>query len=359
MKKRIILGAGQCGMKLAHLYFKTFQKKDSELVALSTSTEDSVGIPKASLIQVATEGSGKKFSNGTLIWENNFSSLLRGIEGIKDSDIVYFASAGGGSGSSSIKYVIDILMEASKNNRVFLIMVLPFKYEQLPFKPNALQSINALQTLGYSSRISVMLFSNDHLSTIYTESKREGANTVNSINLEKINEHIISSVSLVLDLISEYHDQKRFSPFTIDELEHESVIFSNGFIGVESIEFSGDAESTEIKFEYGKLSDAKNVIIAKAVDPRESDYIVNQSIGSFIEKIQTVSKRAKNARIMYGIIRTDKINNGTYIIIANNLDVTKYMDKIKNRIKNNVKDFLKEDSTDKILTNREQHIFDI
>jgi hypothetical protein len=356
MKKRIILGAGQCGMKLAHLYFKTFQKKDSELVALSTSTEDSVSIPKANLIQIATEGSGKKFSNGSLIWENNFSILLRGIENIKESDIIYFASAGGGSGSSSIKYVIDILMEASKNNRVFLVMVLPFKYEQLPFKPNALQSINALQTLGYSSRISVMLFNNDYLSTLYTDIKKEGTS---SINLEKINEHIISSVSLVLDLISEYHDQRKFSPFTIDELEHESVVFSNGFIGVESIVFEGEEEVIDIKFEYGKLSDAKNIIVAKAVDPRDSDYMINQSIGSFMEKIKVVSRKAKSARIMYGIIRTDKIGDGTYIIIANNLDVTKYMDKIKNKIKSNVKDFLKEDSTDKILSNREQHIFDI
>jgi hypothetical protein len=356
VKKRIILGAGQCGMKLAHLYFKTFQKKDSELIALSTSTEDSVGIPKANLIQVATEGSGKKFSNGSLIWENNFSTLLKGIENIKESDIIYFASAGGGSGSSSIKYVIDILMEASKNNRVFLVMVLPFKYEQLPFKPNALQSINALQILGYSSRISIMLFNNDYLSTLYADIKKDGSS---SINLEKINEHIISSVSLVLDLISEYHDQKKFSPFTIDELEHESVVFSNGFIGVESIMFEGEVEAIDVKFEYGKLGDAKNIIIAKAVDPRESDYIVNQSIGSFIEKVETVSNKARKARVMYGIIRTDKIENGTYVIIANNLDVTKYMDKIKNKIKSNVKDFLKEDSADKILSNREQHIFDI
>jgi hypothetical protein len=318
MRRRIILGAGQCGMKLAHLYFQNFPRKDSELVALSTSTEDSVNIPKASLVQIATEGSGKKFSNGLAIWENHFSELLKSIDGIKDSDIVYFASAGGGSGSSSIKYVTEILIERSKNNRVFLIMVLPFGYEQLPFKPNALQSINLLQTSSYTNRISVMLFNNDYLAELYSEIKKDGS--VGEVSLEKINQHIISSTSLVLDLINAYHDQKKFSPFTIDELEHESVIYSNGFIGVESVVFDG-TEDTELKFDYGKLKDAKNVIIAKAVKTNESDYIVNQSIGSFIERIKSISKKAKNARIMYGIIRTDRIDNGTYIVVANNLDI--------------------------------------
>lgn len=358
MAKRMILGAGQCGMKLAHDYYTKFADRSSEFIALSTSSEDSVGIPKSSLVQIATEGSGKKFTTGSEIWQESRGKLLREFNDVEDTDIIYFTSAGGGSGSSSVRHISDIVLQPEKGNRIFLVMVLPFGYETLPFKPNTLRSISSLQDSGYADRMSILMFDNDKLSKQYFDvEKIDIETTVNTTNLEAINEHIVESTSLVLDLINVYHDPTKFSPFTIDEIEHESVIFSNGFIGVDSKVMNG--ASISIKFDYGSIASAKNVIIAKSVGIGETDYIIRQSAGSFLEKVKKISRRAKNARIMYGIVRTDKIDNGTYIIIANNLDVSKYITKVKNKVGANVEGFLAKESKEKVLTTREKNLFDI
>jgi len=348
VRKRIILGAGQCGMKLAHSYFLAFPRPNQELIGLSTSTEDSVGIPKSSLVQIAVEGSGKKFSTGTDIWLNNFEKISYELSDITDSDIVYFSSTGGGSGSSSVRYISDIILTEQKNNRVFLILVLPFAYENLPFKPNTLRCISAVQDTGYADKMSIMLFDNSRLAKIYFD---------DATNLEKINQHIINHTSLILDLINVYHDPTKFSPFTIDEIEHESVIFSKGFIGIDTRVY-GDTV-TPVKFDYGKLQDAKNIIIAKVVKLRDSDYLIRNNSGIFLERVKSISRKAKNARIMYGIVRTDKIADATYIIIANNLDINNYIGKVRGNVERNVESFLAKDQREKILTTKEKNLFDI
>lgn len=352
-RSRIILGVGQCGMKLAFEYFTKYQNKKNELLALSTSAEDSVGIPKTNLVQIATEGSGKKFSTGSNIWAENYGKLLNELEDITESDIIYFVSSGGGSGSSSISLVADILLSPEKENRIFLIMVLPFSYEVLPFKANTLRAISSLQESRSDNRISIMLFNNEKLSKIYFKIE----NGIEITDLERINKHIISSTSLVIDLINEYHNPAKFSPFTIDEIEHESVIFSNGFIGVDAKVYNGNEAS--VKFDYGAISTAKNVIIAKAIRTRESDYLVKAGAGGFLEKVKKISRKAKNARIMYGVIRTDKIEDGTYIIIANNLSIDKYINKVKNKVGGNIEGFLTKEQREKVLSSKERNLFDI
>lgn len=357
-RRRMILGAGQCGMKLAHDYYIKFSDKSNELVALSTSSEDSINIPRMSILQVATEGSGKRFTTGNNIWQKNANKLLREFGDVEDTDVIYFTSTGGGSGSSSVRHVANILLEPNKGNRIFLIMVLPFRYETLPFKPNTLRSISTLQDGGYTERMSILLFDNDRLSKQYFDVEKIDYDTIiNTTNLEKINDHIVNSTSLILDLINVYHNPSKFSPFTIDEVEHESVIFSNGFIGIDSKIFDG--KSISVKFDYGKISSAKNVIIAKSVRLGESDYTLKNNAGSFLEKVKRISRRAKNARIMYGIVRTDKIDNGTYIIIANNLDVDKYITKVKEKVEVNVEGFLAKESREKVLSTKEKNLFDI
>jgi len=62
---------------------------------------------------------------------------------------------------------------------------------------------------------------------------------------------------------------------------------------------------------------------------------------------------------MYGIVRTDKIDDGTYIIIANNLDIAKYINKVKEKVGTNVEGFLAKESKEKVLTTREKNLFDI
>lgn len=355
MNNRLIIGAGQCGMKLAHKFYSDFcEKSSTDLVAFSTSTEDSVGIPARHLVQVSKEGSGKKYTRGSDIWKSSTDSIERALRPHKNAEAIYFVSAGGGSGSSSVPFILDELVR--RNNKVVLVMVLPFGYETLPFKPNALQSLNTLQLSNFLDKVSVLLFDNDRLAKQYVEVEDLGnERTATYANIDMINTHITRTTSFLLDMIRKYHDPNKTSPFTIDELEHESVIFSNGYIGVDVRK----ENPASVKFDYGKISDAKNVIVAKVASPRTTDYLIQQSTGSFLDVVKRVSRKAKNARMMYGIIRTDKIQDGTYIIIGNNLDVSKYTSKIKAKVGENIERFRQKDVREDVLSDNEAQMFDI
>jgi hypothetical protein len=356
MAKRIILGAGQCGMKLASEFFHTYNKTADSLINLSTSSEDSVNIPKTGLVQVAREGSGKKFSHGESLWRNNQSVLNTKLATVRGADVIYFASAGGGSGSSSIRYVSDILLK--NDNRIFLVLVLPFDYENLPYKPNALQTLSRLQDDGYTSMMSVLLFDNEQLAKRYVDVEVvDGEREIKRPNLEQINNHIISTTSIVLDLVRRYHIQNKYTPFSIDELEHESVVFSKGFIGVDFKNY--DDGPANVKFDYGKISDCKNVVLAKAVRLKETDYLIDQSTGRFLDVVRKLSKKAKNARVMSGIIRTNEIDDGTFVVIGNNLDVAKYINKTKTRVGANIEQFRQQSEREKIFNSEEASVYDI
>lgn len=355
MTKRLIIGAGQCGMKLAHKFYTQYtEKSKADLVAFSTSSEDSIGIPNQHLVQVSKEGSGKKYTRGSDIWRDHADSIERALRSYKETEVVYFMSAGGGSGSSSVPYILDELIQ--RRNKIILVMILPFGYETLPFKPNALQALNTLQSQNYLDKVSVLLFDNDKLSKLYTDVEDMGDEKVrNYANIDKINCHITRTTSLMLDMIRKYHDPTKASPFTIDELEHESVIFSHGYIGVDICKDN----PALVKFDYGKISDAKNIIVAKAMSTRITDYLVDQNVGNFLDVVKRISRKAKNARIMYGIIRTDKIENGTYIVIGNNLDISKYTTKIKAKVGENIEKFRQRDIRNSVLDDDETRMFDV
>jgi hypothetical protein len=336
-------------MKLGYKYLQEIEY-NADFIALSTSAEDSVGIPKDYVRQIATEGSGKKFSMGSHIWERSEDELVDALD-VWDSDIIFFVSAAGGSGSSSVRYVCDILLRY--RNRIFLVLVMPFRYEVLPFKPNAIQTISTLLDGRYADKISIMMFDNEKLSKQYNTVENEATLT----DLEKMNQHIVTSTSIIIDLVSRYHHPEMFSPFTIDELEHDSVVFSGGFIAYDIKRFEDNPGGA--RFEYGKINQAKNVVIAKAVSLKETDYALENGQGPFLHVVKKISGRAKNARIMYGIVRTDKIDHNSYIIIANNMDITGYVAKMKEKIEGNIENYLGREEREKMLSRGESRKFDI
>ena len=352
-RKRVIIGVGQCGMKLASEYFNNFQKTSNAILNFSTSVEDSTNVIRSGLVQVFKDGSGKRYSSGENIWRNNLGLLESSLNSVRDSDIIYFTSAGGGSGSSSIKFVTDILLK--NRNRVILVLVLPFDYEMLPYKPNAIRVLSLLQDEKYYDKISILLFDNDKLSKEYYITEKD-EKTFPDIN--KINKYIVTTVNIMVDLVDEYHYVNKYTPFSIDRLEHESVVFSKGFMGIDFIKYE-NSENNTVKFDYGSLSDCKNVIVAKVIGLKETDYIVNQNVGKFMDSVKSISKKAKNARIISGIIRTDKIENSTYIIIGNNLDITKYVERIKSKVSYRIENFKREDEKARVLQENEISIYDV
>jgi cell division GTPase FtsZ len=361
MKENLtIIGAGQCGMKLANDYYYRLCKRNRHkinFIALSTSSEDSVGILKQHIIQIDTSGSGKKYTSGSHIWNSNIDVLKRKLENVRENDVVYFTSAGGGSGSSSIKYVTDILLR--NKNRIFLALILPFRYENLPFKPNAIQTISTLSDDNILDKISVMLFDNDKLSKSFAdvEYSKDQDKEITFTNLENINEYIVNTVDTVMNLTIDFHDDSKFSPFTIDQLEHDSVIFSKGLLAFGSGKLDG--EEANIKFNYGKIKQAKNLVIAKVIGLSTSDYLIQQNVGQFLNNIKKISGRAKNARVMYGVIRTNKLDDGLYIVIANNMNIDQYITKLKEKISERIEVFKTEDERAQVLNEEESEIYDV
>ena len=355
--RRVIIGAGQCGTKLATDYFNSYTKTSNALINFSTSVEDSASLPKSGLFQVYRFGSGKKFSNGDFIWRDNLNVINSALSDVKGCEVVYFTSSGGGSGSSSIKYISDILIK--NNNKVLLVIVLPFDYENLPYKPNTLQALSKMQNEGLFDKLSILVFDNEKLSKKYFSYDKEIENGSNVLipDIKSINKHIVTTTNIVLDLIESYHTKGKYTPFSIDKLEHDSVVFSKGVLGVD-VQKPSD-EEISIKFDYGSISDCKNLILAKVIRNKESDYIVDQNVGSFLEDAKKFSRKAKNARVIYGIIRTDDIENGSYVAIGNNLDISKYINKIKNKTSLIVERFREHHDIDTILNNEESVKYDV
>ena len=304
-----IIGSGNTGAKLAVLF-------DDHPIILSTAEQDSANYRGHIIHNFNSEGCGKKYGTGVELWTEMINDLEFALEEIINDNVIVFSSLGGGSGSSSLQFISKILIE--KGNKVLIVGVLPFKKEVVPPLANAVQSINSL--LPFINDVSIMLFDNQKL-------LKE-----NDDNWIEVNKSIIEKVNYVVNLIDR-HSMEKYSPMTIDRSELDSVTFGGGFIDVSD----SFLEEKPPKFAYGRLDkETKNVLIAMFVDEKVEDEEVEE-YHNILTKIQSkYAGRAKNARMVPGIIRgrvlstnsENNITNRAYITIASGLNIEKYSIKI-------------------------------
>jgi hypothetical protein len=341
----IIIGSGNTGSKLA-------TKLDNKALIFSTAREDSNNFPNANIIYVSEDGASKRFRKGTEIWKENFEKLKQSVSNIRNEKVVIFSSLGGGSGASSLEPISKLLLE--NNNKVLVVGIIPFIKENNPPLSNAVQSINSLMPL--MSKVSVLLFDNQKLIKKFNN------------DWTSINHYIVKRVDYIINILKKYNTNN-YSPMTLDQSELESVVFGGGFLDISDTFLEEKAP----KFEYGRLDkDTKNCLIAMLVDNKIDDNeILDEYQGNLTQIISKLSGRARNARIIPGILRASlnfsnaeeyTADDRAYLTIASGLSIDRYIKKIQ-KLRDSAIDkashFAEKIEGEKILDTRESKLLDI
>ena len=339
----ITIGTGNAGMKLAVL-------KEDNPILISTAHQDSVNFKDYKVRTFTDEGCGKKYGTGVKLWNKKHDELEEVLGHIQNEQVVVFSSMGGGSGSSSLQFIAKILIELG--NDVLIVGVLPFKKEVVPPLANAVQAVNSLMPM--INDISVMLFDNQALLKEYDNDWTE------------VNEAIIRKVNYAVNLI-DMHSVDGYSPITIDQSELESVVFGGGFVDVSDTFL----EEKPPKFQYGKLDkETKNLMIAMFVDEEIKDEELEKYHTILTEVQSKYAGRAKNARVVPGIIRgkvlqsksEEEISDRAYVTIASGLSIDRYatkMEKLRDQAIEKATAFASKIKGRKVVSSRESKILDI
>lgn len=307
MIKYTTIGAGNTGMKIATLF-------DKKALLLSTAEQDTSNYKDFKVSVFATTGAGKRFSQGNSMWQENTDKLERFVADIPTKNVVLIAGLGGGSGSSSLHHLVDFLL--SRDKKVLVVGILPFKQESIPPLANAVQSVNSL--MPYVNKASVMLVDN----TVLLERHNN--------DWSLINEDIVRRINTTVNLLS-LNLQDKYSPVTLDESELESVVFGGGFIDISSARNERGAPV----FDYGAIDKTtKNVLFAFAIDEKVDDKKVDAYQSEYTNILKDTVSKAKNARMIPGIIRaklksaTLTTNLTSFIFIASGMNIDKHLKKI-------------------------------
>lgn len=341
----LIIGAGNTGGRLA-------VKLDANAIIFSTAHEDTNNFPNSNVISISEEGASKRFKKGIEIWKDSIDKMRGALNHIKNDKVVIFSSLGGGSGSSSLAPLSKILLE--NNNKVLIVGIIPYKKENNPPLANTVQSINSL--MPYISKVSVLLFDNQKLMKRFEN------------NWTNINFHIVKRVDYLLNIVRKYNTDD-YSPVTLDQSELDSVVFGGGFVDI-----SDTFVEEEIpKFEYGKLDKhTKNCMVAMIVDNKiEDQEVMDEYQGILTNAVSKISTRAKNARMIPGILRASlnftnseemEVDDRAYLTIASGLSIVNYMKKIqklRDSAMEKASHFSEKMEGEKILDSKESKMLDV
>lgn len=337
----IIIGVGNLGGKLASSFSK-------DAILFSTAIQDSNNYKGFNVIDISRDGASKKFSAGIEIWEENKEKVKEHLSQFEKENVIIFSSLGGGSGSSSLKYMSEFLVE--NKNKVLIVGVLPFKKEQLPPLANAVQSINNIIPL--LDKVSIMLFDNEKLIKKFSN------------DWARINRHIITKVDYITNMLNKYNSSN-YSPLTMDNSELESVIFSGGVVDF-SDSFLEDEEE-QIILEYGKLDKStKNCLIAMFVD-NDTSKKKTDSYQNIMTKItEKLSSKVPNARMITGILRgsvnSPRDLDRLYFTITSGMDIDKHLkgiEKIKKTAIKKAEKYTETSKASKMLSSKDSKMLNI
>lgn len=341
----MIIGCGNTGSKIASMV-------DGKAILLSTAAQDTLNYKDFNMHSIAENGAGKKFSSGTKLWHTNIDKIKDLFKDIQNDKCVIVAALGGGSGSSSLSIITEILLK--QNNKVLIIGIMPFIKENNPPLSNAVQAINSI--VPYSNEASIMLFDNEKLIKKTNNDWHE------------INTHIVSRIDYIIHLVDRY-SADMYSPITLDQAELDSVIFGGGFVDVSD----SFIEEKNPVFEYGILDKTtKNFLIAMYVDIEIKDLRKIDTYHNILTGVvRKYANKVPNARMIPGIIRAkvnysnsddEAIKDRAYITIASGMNIEKYLVRIET-MKNNAKEkaeiFLTKNDNVKILQKGDIKILDI
>ena len=308
---KTVIGVGQAGSRLADLY----SNKSDITLTFNTDRRDVGGTKLGNDRLITNGGAGQNYAKGLKIWAENREKLERYLEPVENQDVVYFVSAGGGSGSSSIVTFLNILMR--QHNRILLVILSPFLKESIPATSNATRVLS--RVAEFSNNMSVLLMSSDDISK-----------DIKSKSFSKINDEIVNRVRMITD-IATFHDEKYFTPFAIDDGDHKSVAYSGGFINISTTNLEEKEGGIMPKFSYGNIRESSNILITKSIYTKISQNDAMEEGDKLLEVSMKVSSSAKGARTIHGAIRTSDKTFPKYVTIASGLNIDKLFKKLKGK----------------------------
>ena len=349
-----IIGSGNTGSKLALMF-------DEDALLFSTAHQDSNNFIGKNIITFSERGASKKFTVGARIWEEKYEKLKEELDHIHNDNVVIFAALGGGSGSSSLLPMSEILL--GNGNKVLIVGILPFKKEINPPLANAVQAINNLMPV--IADVSLVIFDNNALIKEFEH------------DWSKINNYIVKRVDYMINLLDKYNTDG-FSPLTLDQSELESVVFGGGFIDIsesflERYDEDGNMKFTMPKFTYGRLDrTTKNCLMVMFVDDKiKSKNKLDEYHQILSGAISRIATTVRNARMIPGILRAEinysnseneSINDRAYVTIASGLNIDRYLSKIE-KIRDDAieraSEFSKKIKGKTVIKKRDKNILDI
>lgn len=152
-----VVGVGQAGSRIA----ETFHKKGYSCCVINTSKQDlefiSVDNEKKLLLEGSLGGTGKDLDLGREIFEDSIEEIQEFIyPTLEGQDMAYLAiSGGGGTGSSSVDAMIDVLF--SMGLPVGVVYVLPKQTDDAKSKSNSIETLSRLASMTKENKISSLI----------------------------------------------------------------------------------------------------------------------------------------------------------------------------------------------------------
>ena len=163
-----ILGVGQAGSRIA----ETFFRYGYSVGVINTSSQDLkfIDIPddRKLLLNGSLGGTGKDLDLGREIFEANEDYVDHFLSRIiSSSDMTYLAvSGGGGTGSSSVNTMVDLMYSTGKS--VGVIYILPKETEDAQSKANSIETLARLAEMASSNVLSnLIVVDNARIEQIY------------------------------------------------------------------------------------------------------------------------------------------------------------------------------------------------
>jgi len=311
-----IVGAGNAG---GHIATMLSQKVEYSIpLIFSTSAEDTTNMKdmvSSEIIQIINEGNGKNFQIGERLWnkkevkdklENYFSPIT------EDDKVIYCISLGGGSGSSSVSTVVNILNKRTKN--IGIVAIMPHE-KTVNFVVNYYLSLNALTEL--SNKFAISLFDN---ATLLEKFKN---------NIEEVNHEIVNQ-TIHRFLLKEADNRNLKSVWAIDQRDYDEIVFKAGFV---NSSITKELSNSKVKFDiYGNLRRIKRMDVVYNIKESTKDSKVEELSQEFQKNVQNfTSKFGKNVITTYGVVRSDFLEDNTYYVIGNGFEIMPLLVSLQNK----------------------------
>jgi len=262
-----IIGLGESGCNVAVQYFNKTRRK-YKLILLNTAKDDLNKITEPSAIKLVVgkgEGSGRNPKKTVEIFSevrDKVQDFLKQVllDDTEVDEVNIFAGLGGGTGSGSLPFIIDILLQM--NITVKTTMILPLSLEGNPSCSNALALLQKINT-DYieNGLITAVIVNNDD----YQKHLGKGG----GFTWYDVNSKIVDACIKMFDFDSFRGNPKLNGLKSLDKEEFKRIVYPDkqyhGFLNIFELSLKNGPDSLSIDFDLSKGK--KAIVLFKTKKP--------------------------------------------------------------------------------------------